>query len=627
MDTANTAHSANSRSTASDSHRLYTPQADERQLSWRAISTGCAIGVVVAAMNISIGLQIGWTFGGSILAAVLGYAIFRALRPARKFGVLETNLRQTTASAAGSMVSAGGMVSYLPALALIGPPVAPELSYLQLTLWSLAVGFLGVFFAVPLRQQMIVVEQLRFPTGTATAQTIVAIFAEGAEALRKARILLGWALVAAIFTLLSYDWSEAYWGSRVANPSLSWLGSGAVFLAAWGFRIYVAPVMLGVGLLVGPRVGWSLLAGAICGWLVLGYGVLYQQGWVDAAAIHADGNWSGSAIMSYSTGVRGWIIWPGVAIMVADALTSLALSWRTVVAAFQRPAAGGLSTALDAGTDTPRSWWLAGLGGSTLLVVCVAYFVFAIPPWLTLIAVALSSLLAVIAVRSMGETDLNPTGTMGKVNQLVFGGIAPGNIVGNLMAGGISTAGAAQAADVMQDLKTGYLLGAAPRKQVIAQCVGVLAGVLVTVPIYLLFQKVYDIGGATGGYPAPAAHSWKAVAELLTTGFSALPPRADWAVLLGIAFGMLIPLVRRYYPSCARWLPSGLAFGIAFIVPPYFSIAIFTGSVVYVIWRRRRPAQHEALVFAVASGVLAGTGVTNVLTALFELVSGYLRAL
>ncbi len=190
MDTTNAAHSTQATATVSDSHRLYTPRSDECQLSWRAIGAGCVVGVVVAAMNISIGLQIGWTFGGSILAAVLSYAFFRVLRPAHRFGVLETNLSQTTASAAGSMVSAGGMVSYLPALALLGTSVAPALGYLQLTLWSLAVGFLGVFFAVPLRQQMIVVEQLRFPTGTATAQTIVAIFAEGAEALRKARILL-----------------------------------------------------------------------------------------------------------------------------------------------------------------------------------------------------------------------------------------------------------------------------------------------------------------------------------------------------------------------------------------------------------------------------------------------------
>jgi uncharacterized oligopeptide transporter (OPT) family protein len=199
--------------------------------------------------------------------------------------------------------------------------------------------------------------------------------------------------------------------------------------------------MFGAGILIGPRIGTSLLLGTIAGWALLGP-FARSQDWVSDV--------SDAAIQSYQTGPRGWILWPGVAIMVADALTNLALSWRTILNTFRRPAPGsGASLEADGTDDGPRgmedmsqripnSWWMIGLALGTILVRTVAWKVFGIAPWMTLIAVALSSVLAMIAVRSTGETDINPTGGMGKVTQLVFGGLAPGVTTTNLMAAGIS---------------------------------------------------------------------------------------------------------------------------------------------------------------------------------------------
>jgi putative OPT family oligopeptide transporter len=600
---------------------IYQPAPDERQLTLRAVVTGAIIGCVVAAMNISIGLQIGWTFGGSIIAAILGFAFFKTiLRPKQAFSVLETNTAQTTGSAAGAMASAAGLVSSIPALLLLKKEgvIDIELGYLELTFWALSIGFLGVFFAVPLRRQMVVVEKLRFPSGTATAQTIVSIFAEGAEALRKARALLLFAIVAGAFVLLKYTWFDGYPGPYLQKPPMEWLGAAGAFLVAWGFMIYISPVMLGAGLLIGPRVGASLLAGAIVGWLVLGYGVVYQSGWV-SGDMKPDGQWSHAAIFSYLEGVRGWILWPGVAIMIADALMSLALSWRTILNTFRR---GGKADALGMEPEhlrVPNHWWMIGLACGTVLVTTVAWFVFSIPPWMTIIAVMLSWVLAAIAVRSTGETDINPTGGMGKVTQLAFGGLAPGEMVTNLMAAGVSSAGASQAGDMMHDLKAGRMLGAAPRKQVIAQCVGIVFGILVVVPIFLLFDQVHDIGGDDSDYPAPAALAWKAMAQLLSQGLDALPQHSHWAVLGGAIFGAVIPILRRKVKPIAPYLPSGLAFGIAFIIHAYFAITMFIGSMILVIWRSKWPASHKALVFAVASGLLAGEGVMNVVTALLDL--------
>jgi uncharacterized oligopeptide transporter (OPT) family protein len=173
----------------------YRPSPGEAQLTVRAVIVGCLVGSVVSCTNIYIGLKIGWTFGASIISAVLGYSLFTLL--GRRLSVLETNITQTAGSAAGSMASAAGLVAPIPAMALLGF----DIPWHALMLWSLAVAFLGVFFAVPLRRQMVEVDKLCFPTGTATAETILAMVSEAGEALLKARVLIWSGLGAGLFTL------------------------------------------------------------------------------------------------------------------------------------------------------------------------------------------------------------------------------------------------------------------------------------------------------------------------------------------------------------------------------------------------------------------------------------------
>lgn len=615
--------------------RIYDPAPGERQFTLRAILTGCLIGGIVGAMNITIGLKIGWSFGGSIISAVLGFAFWAVLAPlfnARPYGVLETNITQTAGSAAGAMASAGGLLAPIPALALISEG-AMELSYLEMTLWCLGVGFLGVFFAVPLRRQMVVVEKLRFPSGTATAETIVSIFAEGSEAMRRARVLLIWGIIASVYMVLKYRWVEPWPGPIIEKPPfhlwaqglVEWLNNvnasgiasvinplAAVLTAAaaWGFILLLSPAMTGAGLLIGPRVGISLLAGAIVSWGILGPMVV-NQGWVEAGTTNAQ-----------TLGrVRDWILWPGVAIMVADSIAALALSWRTILNTFRRKPKGEAAGDLEPEEmRVPNSWWLGGLAAGSVLAITVAWFVFKIPPWMTIIAIALSSVLAMIAVRSTGETDINPVGGMGKITQLAFAGQAMST---NLMAASITGAGASQAGDMMHDLKAGRMLGASPRKQIIAQCIGIVAGVGVVVPAYALLRAVAKGAdtkiGLSPEYPAPAAHAWRGVAEILAKGFGALPPNAVYAIIIGLVVGTLIPIIRKVFPKAAPYTPSGLAFGIAFIVPAMYPIAMFLGSMLLVIWRRLKPEQCKALVFAVASGLIAGEGVMNLFIAMLDL--------
>jgi uncharacterized oligopeptide transporter (OPT) family protein len=182
----------------------------------------------------------------------------------------------------------------------------------------------------------------------------------------------------------------------------------------------------------------------------------------------------------------------------------------------------------------------------------------------------------------------------------------------NLMTAGISSAGASQAGDMMQDLKTGWLLGASPRKQLIAQLCGVTVGIFTCVPVYLLFLD--KIG--TEDFPAPAAMAWKSMAQVLAQGFDALPQNAVPAVIAGLIFGAVMPLLRK--ATDFAYLPSGLAVGIAFIVPAYYSVAMFIGAVGLLIWQRSAPESSAALAFSVASGLIAGEGLMGVVVAIGE---------
>ena len=317
------------------SDRLYTPAPGELQLTFRAVATGCLIGGLVTCMNVYFGLKTGWSLGGSLIAAILGFSIFRAIGPASPFTRLETNIAQTAGSAAGSMTSAAGLLAAIPAMGMLGY----DFAWWQLTLWALAVAYLGVFFAVPLRRQMVLQEKLRFPTGTATAETIMAMYSEGDDAVAKAHSLLTWAGIAAGFTFAGYLMPVL---THPEGPDLAWVLGGltiaagvglyvtgrkqdALFfavlgvglrlvgadilssqeaaigvMASWGFSVLVSPLMTGAGILIGPRVGASLLAGALASWAVLGP---YAQ----------SQGWAAGEIMSYSDGPRGWLLWPGVA--------------------------------------------------------------------------------------------------------------------------------------------------------------------------------------------------------------------------------------------------------------------------------------------------------------------------
>ena len=202
---------------------------------------------------------------------------------------------------------------------------------------------------------------------------------------------------------------------------------------------------------------------------------------------------------------------------------------------------------------------------------------------------------------------------MGKITQLVYGVLAPSNITTNLMTASITSGAASNAADLLTDLKSGYLLGGNPRRQTIAQFFGVLGGAIVSVPAYLFVVQRNPEQLGSAALPAPAAKVWAGVAELLAKGIEALPAGALWAIVIGAAVGAVLTLLEEFAPKHLRWwIPSPTGLGIAGVIPAFNSISMFVGALLAWLFSKASPWAAEAYTIPVSSGLIAGESLVGV---------------
>ena len=247
-----------------------------------------------------------------------------------------------------------------------------------------------------------------------------------------------------------------------------------------------------------------------------------------------------------------WTLWFGASCMVAAGLLSFALSWRTAMRAFRdlgqmfsfRSAAASERSRIE----VPMSWFAVGQIVSLVALAWLGHASFGMPVWQSAIAVAMSFLLALVACRVTGETDTTPVGAMGKVTQLAFGALSPGNVNVNLMSANITAGAATSAADLLTDLKSGYLLGANPHQQFLAQFAGIFVGAVVSVLAFaVLVPDAQALG--TDQFPAPAAQTWAAVAIALGRGLSSLEAIKLWLIVAGAVVGAALTLAPVLLPK------------------------------------------------------------------------------
>jgi len=588
-----------------------------KQLTLRAVIMGGLLGGFMSLSNLYIGLKTGWGLGVAITACVLSYTIWKTLRTLLPFlftsdmTILENNCMQSTASAAG--YSTGGtMVSAISAYLII---TGHHMSWGVLSLWTIFLAALGVFIAIPMKRQMINIEQLKFPSGIAAAETLKSLHSKGAEASDKARALAWGGMLGAVVSLLR-DKGVSFKFKNLLDFKLSLPGmlpfSGHIKgypLEKWTFSFEVGALMIAAGGIIGWKISWSLLLGAI-----INYGILAP--WVSGMGA------IGMEKLGYRAIVQ-WSTWGGASLMVTSGLFMFALQWKTVMRAF-----GGISEIFQGRKDSavedplakievPGSWFLVGTAFSGLGCIMVLHYAFQTSWWMGVIAVILTFFLAMVAARATGESDITPIGAMGKITQLTFGILAPSNMVTNLMTASVTAGAAGSTADLLVDLKSGYLLGANPRQQFLAQFFGIFAGTLVVVPaFYILVPDAAALG--SDQWPAPSAQVWAAVAKLLSNGVHSLHPAARMGMLVGGLVGIIIPMLELAFPKRRKYIPSAMGLGLAMVIPFWNSLSMFIGGLIALILEKKNPAVAEKYIIPVSSGIIAGESLMGVAIALSD---------
>ncbi len=587
------------------------------QLTWRAVLLGSVLGFFLAFTNLYVGLKTGWGLGVAITACIVSFSLWNVclrLGIARSpLSILESNCMQSSASAAGYSTGST-MVSATPALLLLTvsaqSPGGQHLPWPVLAGWTFFLALLGVALAIPMKRNMINQEKLRFPSGIAAAVTLQSLYSQGQEATAKARALLYAALAAALPPLLmDLPLRRGRGLLPDTTPLFEWLPvpgrspkTGAPFTASdWTFVLDNKLVMVAAGALTGPRICLSMVLGGLL--------LIY---WVGPAAL------TSGATSSPGRAWREIGIWIGAPIMIAAGLLTFFAKWRTIARALRglgRGAKGG-----HANAEVPGAWFLALGLFATVGVLALGQTQFGIPWHLGLLAVFLTFFLALVACRATGESDITPIGAMGKITQLAYGVLIPQNATANLMTASITANAAASSADLLTDLKSGYLLGAHPRRQFVAQLLGVFAGTAASVlGFHLLVPDATVLTGSGGAPPtfaAPGAQTWLAVAQLFREGVDKLHPMARQGILWGLVAGTGLATLELLLPRHRRFIPSPIGLGLGFLLPFANPLSMLIGALAAWLWARRRPAHADRYVVPVASGAIAGESIVSVAIAL-----------
>jgi len=574
----------------------------------RAVLTGMVLGALLTPCNIYSGLKIGWSFNMSIAAGLLGLGAWRLAGRglgARPWGMHENNINQTAASSAASIIS-GGLVAPIPAWTMLTGQTLP---WPLLAFWVFTVSLLGVVVAAGLRNQLLMRDGLRFPAGTATAVTLREIHGEGTEALKRLLALIAAAAVSAGLKL--FDGLVAVVPKLTLPISLPAIvtpkAAAPVALSPTNLGLGLDPslLMLGFGAIIGLRAGVSLALGAVLAWVVLGPRSL-AHGWAELGPADPEASWFGPMVE--------YLLWPGVALMVVAALTSIAIS---IVRILRRRRKGG---ARLLPTVPPRAF-VAGLIVAGLLSAVAQTSLFAIEWWEAIVAVGLSFILAIVVARVTGETGIAPIGAMGKITQISFAVITPNNVTTNLMSANVTGGAAGQASDLMDDLRTGQMIGATPGFQVVAQVFGILTGALVGTLVYVVLVPDPAAMLITAEWPAPAVATWKAVAEVLAQGLGSLPAATVTAMAVGAIVGCALALAEKLLPArTAAFAPSATAMGLAFVIPASISFALFAGALIAAALTRLAPSWSSRLLIVIAAGLVAGESLAGVFLAAADML-------
>jgi len=514
------------------------------QLTIRSAVTGFLLGGVLAATSLYIAGKTGIGIGVGLTSVILAFAIYRGLAStgiAQDFTILENNCTQSIATAACYMTSP--LVSALASYMLVTGHIIPALHMIT---WMIVVALIGVLLAFPLKRRFINEEQMPFPEGRAAGVVLDALYTGGAAAgMFKAKLLGVTAGIAGAYQMIVSDgWMKLIQFKLLQMDKWAGMKEPWVFherldtyyyeassyvprilgtdVRVLGLRLTLDVAMLGIGGLMGIAVATSCLLGMFVNFVILAP-LMIQAGDI-APRIGPTG---ATIPLSRVEIVNQWSLWWGVTMMVVGSIVSLAARPQAIVTAFKRFGA----RKGDYGTDVLKHiefpLWISAVGIPIMAVAgaWVSHHFFGVPWFLAFISLPLIFVLSVICANSMALTSWTPTGALSKITQFTMGAIDRTNPASNLIPAGMTSEIAANASNLLSDIKPGYMLGAKPRQQAIGHVIGVFSGALFCVPLFYLLFLPPDANGVRSPativseqFAFPGAIQWKGVAEIITKG-------------------------------------------------------------------------------------------------------------
>ena len=575
------------------------------ELTVTSVIMGCILAVIFGAANAYLGLRVGMTVSASIPAAVISMGVIRVIL--RRNSILESNMVQTIGSAGESL--AAGAIFTMPALFLWAEEgLTSKPGIVEITLIALCGGILGVLFMVPLRNALIVKEHatLLYPEGTACADVLLAGEEGGANA---STVFSGMGL-AAIFKfvvdglkLLPADVSAAF----------------KSFKGEIGMEVY--PALLGVGYIVGPKIASYMFTGSLIGWMVI-IPLICLFGpdtWMYPAAegttiaqLYANGG----AAAIWSTYVK----YIGAGAIATGGIISLIKSLPLIVTTFRdsmKSMKGSKNTSTErTAQDLPMQFILLGV----IAMVFIIWIVPAIPVTLlgAVIIVVFGFFFATVSSRMVGlvGSSNNPVSGMAIATLLIAtfaikssGKTGIDGMTAAIAVGSVICIIAAIAGDTSQDLKTGYLLGATPKKQQMGEMLGVVVSGLAIGGVLYLLDAAWGYG--TAEIPAPQAQLMKMIVEGIMGG------NLPWGlVFVGVFLAICLEILR---------IPV-MPFAIGLYLPIYLNATIMIGGVVRGLLDRRKGVDEKTKTAQATDGTLycagmiAGEGLVGILLAIFAVV-------
>ena len=575
------------------------------ELTVTSVIMGCILAVIFGAANAYLGLRVGMTVSASIPAAVISMGVIRVIL--RRNSILESNMVQTIGSAGESL--AAGAIFTMPALFLWAEEgLTSKPGIVEITLIALCGGILGVLFMVPLRNALIVKEHatLLYPEGTACADVLLAGEEGGANA---STVFSGMGL-AAIFKfvvdglkLLPADVSAAF----------------KSFKGEIGMEVY--PALLGVGYIVGPKIASYMFTGSLIGWMVI-IPLICLFGpdtWMYPAAegttiaqLYANGG----AAAIWSTYVK----YIGAGAIATGGIISLIKSLPLIVTTFRdsmKSMKGSKNTSTErTAQDLPMQFILLGV----IAMVFIIWVVPAIPVTLlgAFIIVVFGFFFATVSSRMVGLVGSynNPVSGMAIATLLIAtfaikssGKTGIDGMTAAIAVGSVICIIAAIAGDTSQDLKTGYLLGATPKKQQMGEMLGVVVSGLAIGGVLYLLDAAWGYG--TAEIPAPQAQLMKMIVEGIMGG------NLPWGlVFVGVFLAICLEILR---------IPV-MPFAIGLYLPIYLNATIMIGGIVRGLLDRRKGVDEKTKTAQATDGTLycagmiAGEGLVGILLAIFAVV-------